>query len=380
MGNFVPLSPKASLECRVSYENLSDLDRQRIQMQNQGAANSDAKTQKPNNHLKNPSTALSIFACVFYAACAISMNFLNKAIVMDFRYPNLVLLIQMFVTLVVIEFLCFFRVIELPALSMARSHLLLPVVLLYNANVAFGLMSLGNLNIPMYNTLKRLTPVVVLATRTVMTRRSPSGQITASVLVTVAGCLVAGLGDLAFDPLGYLYAGASVLLQSSYLVLVEKTGAEKDIGSWELLRYNAILSIPFLVLTVAGTGEIYTGLPKLRSLMFDTTFLTVFFTGAVMGCMLNFSLFLCTITNSALTTTIVGVLKGVVSTVLGFFLLGGVKRPSFLNFAGIAINTFGGMWYTWVKYQDKLNKRGRDGENRPVVSAPASANGSSTSV
>lgn len=34
-----------------------------------------------------------------------------------------------------------------------------------------------------------------------------------------------------------------------------------------------------------------------------------------MGIVLNFTMFLCTIVNSALTTTIVGVLKGVVSTV-----------------------------------------------------------------
>ena len=40
------------------------------------------------------------------------------------------------------------------------------------------------------------------------------------------------------------------------------------------------------------------------------------------GMLLNYALFLCTLTNSALTTTVVGVLKGVASTLLGFFLLG----------------------------------------------------------
>lgn len=41
----------------------------------------------------------------------------------------------------------------------------MPVTLLYVGNVAFALMSLQNLNIPMYNTLKRMTPVIVLATK-----------------------------------------------------------------------------------------------------------------------------------------------------------------------------------------------------------------------
>ena len=41
----------------------------------------------------------------------------------------------------------------------------MPVTLLYVGNVAFALMSLQNLNIPMYNTLKRMTPVIVLVTK-----------------------------------------------------------------------------------------------------------------------------------------------------------------------------------------------------------------------
>ena len=39
----------------------------------------------------------------------------------------------------------------------------MPVAVLYNLNVAFALASLTNLNIPMYNTMKRLTPSLVLA-------------------------------------------------------------------------------------------------------------------------------------------------------------------------------------------------------------------------
>ena len=52
-----------------------------------------------------------------------------------------------------------------PAVHKQRAWSLMPVTLLYVGNVAFALMSLQNLNIPMYNTLKRMTPVIVLVTK-----------------------------------------------------------------------------------------------------------------------------------------------------------------------------------------------------------------------
>lgn len=57
---------------------------------------------------------------------------------------------------------------------------------------------------------------------------------------------------------------------------------------------------------------------------------------------LNPSLFLCTLYTSALTTTIVGVLRGIVTILLGFAL--DTVPFSALNVAGIAINTAGGTW------------------------------------
>ena len=56
-------------------------------------------------------------------------------------------------------------IVNFPSVSVQRAWALTPVTLLYVSNVAFALMGLQNLNIPMYNTLKRLTPVIVLAVK-----------------------------------------------------------------------------------------------------------------------------------------------------------------------------------------------------------------------
>ncbi|KAG1670845.1 UDP-galactose/UDP-glucose transporter 7 [Nymphon striatum] len=96
---------------------------------------------------------------------------------------------------------------------------------------------------------------------------------------------------------------------------------------------------------------------------FIVTFCLVFLCGAVM----NYSLFLCTALNCALTTSLVGVIKSVLQTAIGFFTFGGVKILP-LNATGITMNLIGGILYTYAKYNesfkklDKISKKNDDEE------------------
>lgn len=231
----------------------------------------------------------------------------------------------------------------------------------YNANVAFALGSLAKVSVPTYNTLKRMTPAIVLiANKAFKLKPDPTRAVVLTVAVIVLGCLVAGYGDLAFDPLGYVMGLTSCVLQAAYMICVEKTGAEKGVSSVELMVYNALLSAPPLAALVACTGELGAGLAKvsdaLSSSSAEAGFIATFVTALLAGMLLNYALFLCTLTNSALTTTVVGVLKGVASTLLGFFLLGGVKLSAW-HVIGIAVNTSGGVAYTCVTYREKQRRR-----------------------
>ena len=59
----------------------------------------------------------------------------------------------------------------------------------------------------------------------------------------------------------------------------------------------------------------------------------------------------CTLTNSALTTTIVGNAKAVLTTFLGAVLFGKVGLQP-LGWLGIAVNTAGGVGYSVAKYRE----------------------------
>lgn len=298
---------------------------------------------------------LSLFAALSYGVSSMAMVFINKAVIMQYAHSMTLLTLQQLATALLIHAGRQMGYTKAKAIDLMTAKKLLPVSLFYNANVAFALASLKGVNIPMYIAIKRLTPLAVLVAWFFSGKGQPTTQVTLSVLLTATGCVIAALGDFSFDLFGYSMALTSVFFQTMYLVLVEKSGAEDGLSSVEIMFYNSFLSLPFLVFLIIITGEFPGSLLLLFTKSNSFSFLVILIVSLVMGIILNFTMFLCTVVNSALTTTIVGVLKGVGSTTLGFVILGGVQVRA-LNVTGLVINTAGGVWYSYAKYQQKKNK------------------------
>lgn len=301
------------------------------------------------------SPVFGLVAAVSYGLASVTMVFINKAVLMEYPYSMTLLTLQQLVTGLLIKFGRVFGFTKARELDLVTAKKLLPLSLFYNANVLFALASLKGVNIPMYIALKRLTPLAVLIAGYFYGKGKPTVQVSLSVILTAIGVIIAALGDFSFDALGYSLALTSVFFQTAYLILVERSAAEDGLSSVELMFYNSFLSLPFLVFMIIMTGEISLATSLLLEKAKSISFLMVFILSLVMGIVLNFTMFLCTAVNSALTTTIVGVLKGVGSTTLGFVLLGGVEVHA-LNVTGLVINTIGGIWYSLAKYWQKKNK------------------------
>ncbi|XP_073042699.1 UDP-galactose/UDP-glucose transporter 7 isoform X2 [Primulina eburnea] len=285
-----------------------------------------------------------------------AMVFINKAVLMKYAHSMTLLTLQQLVTTLLIRIGRVMGYTNVKELNVETAKKLVPVSLFYNANVAFALASLKGVNIPMYIAIKRLTPLAVLVAGFFTGKGNPTTQVTLSVLLTAVGVLIAALGDFSFDIFGYSMAFISVFFQTMYLVLVEKSGAEDGLSSVEIMFYNSILSLPFLLFLIITTGEFPNSMSILFAKSTSLSFFVILLLSLVMSIVLNYTMFLCTIVNSALTTTIVGVLKGVGSTTLGFVLLGGVQVHA-LNVTGLVINTAGGVWYSCAKYQQKKRSK-----------------------
>ncbi|KAL6985110.1 UDP-galactose/UDP-glucose transporter 7 [Sarracenia purpurea var. burkii] len=298
---------------------------------------------------------LSLVAALSYGIASMAMVFINKAVLMQYAHSMTLLTFQQLATALLIHCGRVTEYTKAKGLNLLTAKKLVLVSLFYNANVAFALASLKGVNIPMYIAIKRLTPLAVLVAGFFSGKGRPSTQVTLSVILTAAGVIIAALGDFSFDILGYSMALISVFFQTMYLVLVEKSGAEDGLSSIEIMFYNSFLSLPFLLFLIIATGEFPNSLSLLFAKSASFSFSLILILSLVMGIVLNYTMFLCTIVNSALTTTIVGVLKGVGSTTFGFVLLGGVEVHA-LNVTGLVINTAGGVWYSYAKYQQKKNK------------------------
>ena len=164
--------------------------------------------------------------------------------------------------------------------------------------------------------------------------------------------LISGYGDLTFNLLGYACGILSNLTQSVYLLLVQRATNGK-LSTVESLQLNSINTIPLLIVICIVKGEIWE--VKSYDKFTETIFIVVFVLAIFLGCLLNYSLFLCTSLTSALTTSVVGGLKALAQTVLGLFTFGGVSHniPTYL---GISMSVSGGLSYIFAKYLENRER------------------------
>eukprot|EP01118_Nematostelium_gracile_P000866 TRINITY_DN10865_c0_g1_i1.p1 TRINITY_DN10865_c0_g1~~TRINITY_DN10865_c0_g1_i1.p1 ORF type:complete len:312 (-),score=65.33 TRINITY_DN10865_c0_g1_i1:4-939(-) len=298
-----------------------------------------------------------IFAAGFYVFISISTTFFNKAVLTNykFKYANFILLAQHLFTLVILETFRLFGWVSYPSPEWKKCKELLPISLLYSLNVGVALTALGSLNIPMYGVLKRMSTIFVMVGESIVLKKHSSFELKQSVFVIVAGAIIAGAGDLSFDLYAYFMACVSCVAQAAYLIYVAKTGAEKDLNSFGLLFYNSLLAVPFVLLVAIATGELTAARDYPH--LFDFRFQILLLMNLILGSLLNYSLFLCTTVNSALTTTIMGHLKNGLSVMLSFLKDG--FDLSIVSLLGLLINLAGGVWYSHIKYSEKQNPKPR---------------------
>ncbi|KAL0407629.1 UNVERIFIED_CONTAM: UDP-N-acetylglucosamine transporter UGNT1 [Sesamum radiatum] len=237
-------------------------------------------------------TKRGAYAAISYMTCAVLLVLFNKAALSSYSFPsaNVITLCQMICSC------CFLYVLR-------RSKL-----------ISFS----ANESIAVAESYKTLVPIKTLI---------DTSPLALTYLLYMCGnnsarCFIAGARDLSFDTYGYLVVFLANITTAIYLATIARVGKTSGLNSFGLMWCNGIICGPVLLLWTLFRGdlEMTMNFPYLLS----PGFLVVLALSCILAFFLNYSIFLNTTLNSALTQTICGNLKDLFTISLGWAIFGGL--------------------------------------------------------
>ena len=292
------------------------------------------------------------------AASSVCILIFNKIVLSTYRfnYPVLMTLFHMLVCIFVLSALRKGNLLAYASFDWGLARRAIPLSFCFVANIVVGMIALRNTDIPMFATLRRLTVAFVIINEYVLLSKKPTLIILTAVLVMIIGSLIGGWGDLHFDPVGYFFVILNNAITSLYLVYMKRTFNETKLQHDQIgvMYYNSLLAIPPLIAIALLNGEAARVIhfPYLGSPGFQLSFAI----SALMSFLMNYSIFWCTQVNSALTTSVTGQVKNVMSSFVSVFAFGVSATPALIT--GLSVGLSGSFLYALAMYrQDQKNKR-----------------------
>uniref|UniRef100_A0A7N0ZVP0 Sugar phosphate transporter domain-containing protein n=1 Tax=Kalanchoe fedtschenkoi TaxID=63787 RepID=A0A7N0ZVP0_KALFE len=306
-----------------------------------------------------------VYAALGYMACAVLLIIFNKAALSSYNFPsaNVITLLQLLCSCLLLYAMKYWRIISftagktqsvttesmglVPLKTLIRT---LPLALAYLLYMVVSMESVRGVNVPMYTTLRRTTVAFTMAVEYLLTGQKHSRRIITSVAVIILGAYVAGVRDLTFDLYSYGIVFLANICTAIYLALIARIGKSSGLNSFGLMWCNGIICAPILLLSsiLRRDFQVILNFPHLYAPGFQVVMLL----SCVMAFLLNYTVFLNTTLNSALTQTVLGNLKDLFTVVLGWLLFGGLPFD-LVNIAGQSLGFFGSFLYAYYKLKGK---------------------------
>ncbi|GAQ85777.1 Nucleotide/sugar transporter family protein [Klebsormidium nitens] len=302
-----------------------------------------------------------IAAALGYMGCAVLLVMFNKAALSSYKFPyaNIITLLQVSCSNLLLAVLRYFRVISFTAdghsaLENTRSGFIglktirvaAPLSVSYLIYMVVGMASIRGVSVPMYTALRRTTVAFTMAMEFLIARQTYPPEIIFSVSVIVGGALLAGMRDLTFDVWGYSLVFASNLTTAVYLATIARLGKTTGLNSFGLMWCNGIICAPLLFCWTFLTGELSSALafPAIHSPGFQL----VTMASCSLAFLLNYTIFLNTALNSAVTQTICGNLKDLGTVTIGWLWFNDLPFD-FMNLVGQGMGFAGSGFYAYCK-------------------------------
>ncbi|KYQ53246.1 UDP-sugar transporter UST74c [Trachymyrmex zeteki] len=296
-----------------------------------------------------------VASAFFYGLSSFMITVVNKTILTSYAFPSFQVLGigQMLATILVLFFARRLRYVEYPNLEVTTFTKIWPLPLIYIGNMIFGLGGTKQLSLPMFTALRRFSILMTMIAEYYILGIKARLSIQLSVYTMILGAVVAALNDLAFNLEGYVFILLNDFFTAANGVYMKKKLDSKELGKYGLMYYNSLFMLGPTVLMAWWMGDIDLALefPNWTNPLFILQFVL----SCIMGFILSYSTLLCTLYNSALTTTIIGCLKNICVTYLGM-VIGGDYIFSLLNFVGLNLSVIGSLVYTWVTFRKRESR------------------------
>lgn len=293
-----------------------------------------------------------VASAFFYGLSSFMITVVNKTVLTSYSFPSFQVLGigQMLATISILFLARKLRYIEYPNLEATTCTKIWPLPLIYIGNMLFGLGGTKQLSLPMFTALRRFSILMTMIAEYYILGVKARLSIQLSVYTMILGAVVAAFNDLAFNLEGYIFILLNDFFTAANGVFMKKKLDSKELGKYGLMYYNSLFMLGPTILLAWWMGDITQTLdyPDWTNPMF----LLQFVLSCVMGFILTYSMILCTLYNSALTTTIIGCLKNICVTYLGM-VIGGDYIFSWLNFVGLNLSVIGSLVYTWVTFRKR---------------------------
>ncbi|KAH9653299.1 UDP-N-acetylglucosamine transporter UGNT1 [Citrus sinensis] len=310
-------------------------------------------------------TKRGVYAAASYMASAVLLVMFNKAALSSYSFPcaNVITLFQMFCSCSILYALRCWKIISFtvgepqttsnnPTTLVPLKTLVhtLPLALSYLLYMLITMEAVRGINVPMYTTLRRTTVAFTMIVEYLLTGQKHSLPVVGSVGIILLGAFLAGAWDLSFDAYGYAVVFIANICTAAYLAFISRIGRSSGLSSFGLMWCNGIICTPILLFWTSFRGdlEVTMNFP----LLFYPGFQVVMLLSCIMAFLINYYVFLNTTLNSALTQTICGNLKDLLTIGLGWLLFGGLPFDLF-NIVGQALGFLGSCFYAYCKLQGK---------------------------
>lgn len=306
-------------------------------------------------------TKRGAYAALSYMACAVMLVLFNKAALSSYQFPcvNVITLFQMVSSTFFLYSLRRKKIISFIAADsfsgsgstsafVPLKTLLhtLPLSIAYLMYMLASMASVRGVNVPMYTTLRRTTVAFTMVIEYMLTGQRYTRSIIGSVGVIIFGAFFAGARDLSFDFYGYGVVFLANITTAVYLATIARIGKSSGLNSFGLMWCNGIICGPILMIWTFMSGD----LEKTISFpyLFSPGFMVVLLCSCVLAFFLNYSIFLNTTLNSALTQTICGNMKDLFTVGLGWMVFGGLPFD-LMNVIGQLLGFLGSGLYAYYK-------------------------------